>query len=913
MTPSPFDDHDISRRDFVRLSAATGGALALPGNATGALDRVEFSEEYQFVLNHTPTDHAVPTVVEFSDLAGFDALAAIADDDLRTTTETPRPAAYAELTAAEAELAADMPTAETFTHSPGANPFWRIGYYPLGVFPEATRSTDFIDYDENVAGLQHLESEYPDMLNIYADGWSPGHYNYLSDRPDPRPVRVAELTHDVDDREAFAEKEKAVFICSIHGGERAGVEGASRFVENLLRGEEQRVATLLHDVALIFVYNNPDGWAARRPQYESYGAPGVLLHERGNASGVDTNRQYPNVGWVNPGFYPGEPFGRDLEEDNPDGLDLDVPDGIFETVPDALWTVELLRAYENVSYLDDLHGMSAGQDFVYGLVNQARFDHRDFHDMHEWNRTIDEEITAQVDDWMLGETYDWGTIWDTLSYTVPGGLIDWASAIRAWNGLDCLSMANEMALSNVAGGNVFTPQHVDMQVRGYRACIRMTTVHAAREVEATIRTGGDRIGFVEDEDLRADFADLAFVDSDTREYTGSDGETNVETDNRTVTLGERATETFDVEAGLHSLDVDVRPRGDLRVAVEIRDPDGETVHAFDPHEVRAYEGVPSWHVSEPRGGTWTLVLERVDGRVDEVAVDATTTAVTGNHGDDEDDQVQAPDPGHVESWEGGFVPRDYGVADAHRYVHDYEAYMEDGEVVFLPGCGRYGELHSLDAVVIVHDDVSETFLRHLERFLADGGTVVLTDSGVNLLTELDACDAFGESSVERQELFVPHIGERQDDHPLLTDTRPIQRQLYNVVGQGIETGEAPMWLVDPADFEAAGGTSAGTTQSMVAAGSITGDDVGGEVHVVGGLLQPPNQETLHPFGLLDYAVTFLGHTVLANALGHLQVRRVDGEVVDTFGREEALDDGGEDGGDDESGGGSGCSSVTSTC
>ena len=67
------------------------------------------------------------------------------------------------------------------------------------------------------------------------------------------------------------------------------------------------------------------------------------------------------------------------------------------------------------------------------------------------------------------------------------------------------------------------------------------------------------------------------------------------------------------------------------------------------------------------------------------------------------------------------------------------------------------------------------------------------------------------------------------------------------------------------------------------AGSIARED-GTGVHDIGGLLPPAKQTNLHSFGLLDYAVAFLGHVMLTNALGFEQVRRVDGKVVERFER-----------------------------
>jgi len=105
-----------------------------------------------------------------------------------------------------------------------------------------------------------------------------------------------------------------------------------------------------------------------------------------------------------------------------------------------------------------------------------------------------------------------------------------------------------------------------------------------------------------------------------------------------------------------------------------------------------------------------------------------------------------------------------------------------------------------------------------------------------------------------------------------------------------------MTLVDQAAFEDAGGRVAGTTNGRVAAGTVASPAADGtvrelvrsdqgSVQVISSLLPPAKQTNLHPFGMLDYAVSFLGHTMLVNALGHVQKRVIDGEVVRTFGGE----------------------------
>lgn len=44
----------------------------------------------------------------------------------------------------------------------------------------------------------------------------------------------------------------------------------------------------------------------------------------------------------------------------------------------------------------------------------------------------------------------------------------------------------------------------------------------------------------------------------------------------------------------------------------------------------------------------------------------------------------------------------------------------------------------------------------------------------------------------------------------------------------------------------------------------------------------PNSSNLHPFGMLDYGIEFLGHTILMNALGYEQQRFVDSDLNDEW-------------------------------
>lgn len=161
---SRFEDSRIDRRQFVRLSAATAGALALPGAATAQVESAAMRDTYQFAVNHTPTGERVPTLATCRDEAGVEAFAEVAPDPVTTTS--PTAAAYARLTADQAERAAALDGVSELAFSPGANPFWKLEDYADGVFPSAGESVGFIDYEEMIQGMERLQEQNPDRLRF---------------------------------------------------------------------------------------------------------------------------------------------------------------------------------------------------------------------------------------------------------------------------------------------------------------------------------------------------------------------------------------------------------------------------------------------------------------------------------------------------------------------------------------------------------------------------------------------------------------------------------------------------------------------------------------------------------------------------------------------------------------------------
>ncbi|WP_336343636.1 M14 family zinc carboxypeptidase [Halalkalicoccus ordinarius] len=889
-----FSDAPISRRGFVRLSAATAGAIALPGEAVARLDAPRSTDRHRFVAEHTEEGYAVPTLVR----AGSDALETLEGiDGIDRTTTEPEPAAYGRLTAGTIEEINAVEGVERLEYSPGANPWWRLDAYPQGVFPEPEASVDHVGFEEHVRGMEHLADEHADRLRFFSIGDSPGHENRHEGEDQPKPIHVAELTNDVDDRTAFREKETVTFVASIHGDERTGVEAGSRLIERTLADEEPELDALLDEVALVFVYANPDGWVAREPIYGS----DRPAFQRTTATGVDPARQCPTAGWIDPNHDPAEPDGANLTDDQPDEIDDDVPDRIAERVPDTLSIVEHLRTYENANYLVDLHGMQWSDEFVLGLVPDAQYDHEALHDVDAMNRSIEEAIAGELGtveenvdalsrgaeryDAVRDETaheipavegmlpdrwYDWGTIHDALGYGTTGGLIAWAAHPEEFGGLGARSIGLEIAFGNTIASTdeEYASELVGLQVRAYTASIRTVADHAASEATAWIETGDRSTAVVHAEARTRSSADLAFAETTDEEAC------------RTVTVDAGGfAEEVAVDEGAWELSITANPREDVALEATLLDPNGDFVRTHRPTDER--DG-PDWTIGRPEPGTWTIRLEDFGPNADTGggAVELCTDALVA-------ESEGVPNPRDVV----GYAQRDYE-ATPFEYFESYaeHARVERGgasspfdtlsvEEVRDGALRREGDA-AYDDVVVIHDEGDDAYVEELSAFVEAGGSLLLTDGGVSLLEGLD--DGLADSVASDRRAFAA-LDEKRD-HPLLEGTRSIQDELWTVAPLGYATDEeAPVTLVEREAFEAAGGTvgaameregeGEGESASGVAVGSLSHGD--GEINVIGSLLPTARQSHLHPFGVLDHSTTMLGHALVTNALGHRRRRSVD--------------------------------------
>lgn len=912
---SAFEGGVIGRRKFLSVAAATGAALALPNTVAADVSDDRVTDKAAFAVNATDDDYLVSLVLEFEDV---DAVNAFYDEfgepnwsigeSLRSTKvvyrEEPTLAAHAWITADELDYALDELAVERVDFSPGANPFWKVNdpygdydVYPeyveeSDVFPRVEDARDWISHGEAGQSLDHIEAEYPDMVNVERIGHGPGWENHVTgEDPDQRDIYVAELTNDVQDREAFAEKDKAVFIIGIHADEQAGREAGSRILENVAKGESEEFNPLLDDIAIIFVYINPDGWIVRKPQIGYDADDPHLLHNRGNSTGLDTNRQYPTIGWADPSFWPAEPEGAPSVR--PDDED---EQGYEDIVPDALSTVEFLRGYDNVEYLCDYHMMDLNASMVLNLESNARYLHDGTHNLDEVNirirdgmydhwgdiDAIEDDLDRAEDDtggWGTSpqEFFNWGTIYDTIGYNITGGLLGWAGQPEEFGGLGAVTVAPELVLRDSEFWRPYIERHL---VDAYHISMREFAELCAADTDAAVVTGGNDTAYVTSDELTRSSADLSHTD-DTGPGNGQGppdhaGGTNVGRGRGVASsspAGDASTQSVDTT---HSMGVQFHAHDIDEGVVKLVNPGGQVVHEVDLAEIDedacCMTDVASFYVPNPDNGDWSVEFEG-DGEID---VEFATLETDADH----------PDPEDVF----GYSQTEYEV-NPMQFFEDLESFVEDGAMdpisVHHVAVGRLlrgnsGQRH-YDKLVISGD-----FGRDDPRFVEAGGDLVLTDTGLYLLDTLDVGGTadISDDDLSTIEVDIANLEDRDFDHHLLTDIRELQLEMWKGSQVGYTTGaDSSGTIVDDDAFAAAGGEPAGRIIGGSGAGVVAGTLYAGEseINVLGSVLPVANQRELHPFGMSDYAVSFMGHTLICNALGFEQHRYVDGELVGTWG------------------------------
>ncbi len=171
----------------------------------------------------------------------------------------------------------------------------------------------------------------------------------------------------------------------------------------------------------------------------------------------------------------------------------------------------------------------------------------------------------------------------------------------------------------------------------------------------------------------------------------------------------------------------------------------------------------------------------------------------------------------------------------------------------------------------------------LQDWVDRGGNLLLTDAAIADITRV-VPTLTGDPLIQETLDYVGSVESFTDrSHPLNAGLRGVASQTFDTVPIGFSFGgslnSAPNWEINQSAWEAAGGFTAGTHSSgWTIHGELPVGD--GRVRILGALLPQPTEERYHPFGLLNYAVTYTGYELLANHLVWENPGRVEAAQVE---------------------------------
>ncbi|MEA2479271.1 MAG: hypothetical protein QOJ07_1193, partial [Thermoleophilaceae bacterium] len=370
-------------------------------------------------------------------------------------------------------------------------------------------ATQFIGFDEFVGALKYMNQrdDWKRYMEVWAldgkdgpgsgtglggDAFPGNNLGKLEFKPDPRfqsaglPTSTGDREHHdmmvvrvTDESVPDAGKKRYALSLSIHGIERAGVEGGTRAMEDLVTAyttglDKAKVvpkevdaaaptfAEVLKHTIIYFTYPNPDGWSRGSV------SQGGVFFQRYNGNGVDENRDFPDIGFA---FRPysglSEPESRALSS-----FLLQVKSaggGQFAAGDDLHGQPEA----DALSYTLLPHGSHA-YDKDIRIRETAKTIHESSQQRLAWSPIIQNsdaprgggvpcgpDVLGTACAKIYGQT--WGSVYDTINYTTTGALGDYfdSSVGLAADGID-----NEMSFSHLDKNIVFDPHTEQLHVDG---------------------------------------------------------------------------------------------------------------------------------------------------------------------------------------------------------------------------------------------------------------------------------------------------------------------------------------------------------------------------------------------------------------------------------------------------------------
>jgi hypothetical protein len=802
--------------------------------------------------------------------------------------------------------------------APGNSP------YAKGDVPAA----DFIQLEEFQRGTSYLEEKFPGFVEFYRlhKDFNCQGKRIVNPNNGCKKFRSAGLPVTVDDNgEGFVRERRPLFMTritdesvpnknkkffvfplSIHGIERAGVEGGTRAAEDLAtwgaceknpgralcQDEDQQplphplleatpnksitAGRALRKAVVYFIYPNPDGWLRgdrRRDQ-----VAGSHFYQRYNGNGVDLNRDWPTLGFTFRPYTPwSEPetrsFGKILKAVGPK-----------DASGDPKWAGGI-----------DLHGQLIDRAFSFTLIGGAERPYgknqrvlqtvkgawADAEKRLAYSPLIKPNDAPPDDPRVYG--VQWGTVWDTIDYTITGGVGDWIDSSIGLNGD---GIDNEMSMShliNCGVGTCFEPDAEQLHVDGNKSLVYSMLNYSLKPERKTFNTEG-RVGYLFN---RGVVKQRSSSLSRPPQFTQLPPQQDIE--DVTLNQANEFTHEFQVQGppddvyngGIAAqLTCGVAPVStcavtEARLEKRVGPGDEEDPNAGEWQTVSTYfnqspvylQAGQALHANLPKPGQWRVVIEGA-GPTDIFDLDINFTREKG-----------WPDPGQV-----GFR------ASSMKFWKMLKNFARPGLEKVTVDQLDGGGWRDLDTLVVTNK-LYDRFASKLRRWVADtDGNLVLTDSALRMLPAMNIT----EGGVDRKEFYAGYVNfatktdERTYGHPLAHNINQDgaaegqagdenhRRQTYEPVPLGIsiqnasggDASHAPVWYVDDAAWSAAEGTPAavGTTgnRDQVSYGEIAFK--GGRIRIIGALLPNPTKRFDHPFGLADYALTYSGYQLLKNTL-----------------------------------------------
>ncbi len=837
------------------------------------------------------------------------------------------------------------PTVAEDTPHPGAG----TSPYAKGNAECAART--FMTYNEAISGLDYLDRRtdtgpFIELIDIttstdpritevvdeeLGDGWSEG-LPTATGALDKAPLYLVKVTAPEDDVlvegvETIPEAERDHFVWSLsmHGIERAGVEGGVRAIEDLatwgateptrplletyaggqiqtvngLDAQNLQVGEVLMRSVSYFILSNPDGWRRGDPDR---GGPSFM---RFNGNGMDLNRDWPEIGWTDPSFTP--------------------------------WSESETRTYGKVlqNLTDnwaggiDLHGMIMANAFSYTLVggSQRPFDKNertmqfveqawdDAETRLAWSSIVKpndapDQCVEFAGSTPTGETNDppdcdervygvqYGTIWDTIEYTVTGAVGNW---IDSPVGLNADGIDNEMMMShlgNCGTGTCYLPEFEQLHVDGNKSLIYAMLNFSLQPPPASFEVDGDVGYFVNPRRLVDPGVEVPVVPEGAVAPADLSGTTNHNPNATTVlatfTVDNSVAESYigGIAAEARWLNAQGESYGEATNQIRVQRQNAET-GAWSGRPVYSsgagyrQPGFRSdWNY--PTDGNYRVVLTGAAPNRAQWEVQFSTTPAWEQplqrpfdvSNMDFFDELK-PFMGENATLTAVDVDR---VLSGERALADFDTIVITDDAL-LPGYrdeGDFAHQGVLDLPATAYTSADrDAIAAALRTFAKAGGNVVLSDDA---LRAVEWMGLVPDGAVGRQGVYAGNVSFTTDASSTTTYGDPLaagidrpgaaegvnsRRQTVEPIPIGYDLGnDLPQWNVATAAWETEEGRVVGTqgtgnaSTSRVSLGEL---EVGaGRVRILGSFLTFPTTANYHPFGLSSYAVTDNGYTLARN-------------------------------------------------